>query len=91
VLYLTCVYIHILYITHCALGNFRDNWKCGADVLKYIDGTQYTGRFLFDKRWGSGQLTGERGLIYDGEFKYDLMHGQGKYVSKQYYVLYSLH
>lgn len=39
----------------------------------------YTGRFLFDKRWGYGKITNERGIIYEGYFKSDLMHGQGRY------------
>ena len=81
------------YAMQCNAGSFRDDQKHGQGVLHYSaqgaeDGDQgggrargqfqYSGRFMFDKKWGRGRVTGEGGLVFDGEFKCDVMHGHGR-------------
>ena len=31
-----------------------------------------------DKRWGEGKLRGDYGLMYDGSFRANMMHGFGR-------------
>lgn len=50
-----------------------------SKVVKYVDGSIYSGTILNDKKNGSGVLQDKFGNHYDGEFKNDRLDGYGMF------------
>lgn len=54
-------------------------------ILKYPNGSEYRGQTLNGKRNGKGIFTyPEQSITYEGEWKNDLFHGEGKLTDNGY-------
>ena len=61
------------------LGGFRH----GKGTQTFADGTYYTGEWFLGQCHGKGMFVNNKnGITYEGEFKDNVVHGQGKEVDK---------
>ena len=57
------------------LGGFRH----GNGTQSFMDGTCYTGEWFLGRAHGKGKFHNTKtGLVYDGQFNDDIVHGYGK-------------
>jgi len=61
-------------------GGWMHGTRHGRGICLYSDGTLYEGQYVFGKEHGRGQMmTGDRHLIYSGDWFDGSIHGYGMY------------
>ena len=63
-------------------GYMKNGLKYGKGTLNYKNGTKYKGNFINGLKHGEG-IEDQKDFIFEGQFKNDLWHGQGKYTNKK--------
>lgn len=76
---------HIGYTNNCKYEGELSSSKQrhGKGVLKWPDGTVYSGSWLADKATGKGLLSFPNGDYYEGDFLENRFEGKGKYTNSK--------